>query len=87
MVTRELNIASSVLENMILKTVKKLRLNVIIAILSRHVLEKGIDVVLVQDPYVSNKVALGIPSHWPFFYSFNYNAAIYLTNKDYTCIQ
>lgn len=52
-----------------------------------YVISNNINIVACQDPYIVDGVAQGIPSDWPSFYSFNNNAIIFITNKDYVVIR
>lgn len=54
--------------------------------LTIYALNNNIDIILCQDPYVSDGVASGIPSDWPIFFSDSLNSAIIFTNRDYAVI-
>lgn len=51
--------------------------------LSLYVDEKGIDVILVKDPYFFG----GIPGHWRVFFSNNLSSAIIIINQDYRVVE
>lgn len=55
--------------------------------LANYVISNNINVVACQDPYIVDGVAPGVPPDWPAFYSFNTNAAIFITNLDYAIIR
>lgn len=55
--------------------------------LVRYAISNNIDILICQDIYLSEGVAVGIPPEWPIFFSTNKNAAIILTNSDYALIR
>lgn len=53
----------------------------------RNAIDKDINIVLFQDPYISGDASGGFPRGWLIFISSINTARIILTNSDYTCIE
>lgn len=53
----------------------------------RYVSNRDIDIILAQDFYCYSGTAPGFPPSWPFFFSGNLNAAIFITNSDFHVIE
>lgn len=55
--------------------------------LNDYVINNSIDLILAQDPYITNDSVAGIPKHWRTFTSFNKSAIILITNQDYIAVE